>query len=78
MTIVLCPALVQSACAADWRQFRGNDANSVAVGQELPTELSGETIAWKADLPGRGLSAPIIIGDQVILTASSGYDQDRL
>lgn len=64
--------------AADWRQFRGNAANSVAAGEQLPTELSGETIAWKAALPGRGLSGPIVVGQRVFLTASSGYTQDRL
>jgi len=64
--------------AADWRQFRGNAANSVATGETLPTELSGDTIAWKARLPGRGLSGPIVIGEQVFVSASSGYAQDRL
>jgi outer membrane protein assembly factor BamB len=70
--------LISAGHAADWRQFRGNAANSVAVGEQLPTELSGETIAWQVELPGRGLSGPIVIGDQVIVTASSGYSQDRL
>jgi outer membrane protein assembly factor BamB len=64
--------------AADWRQFRGNAANSVAAGESLPTELSGETIAWKTPLPGRGLSGPIIVGDKVFVSSSSGYGQDRL
>lgn len=64
--------------AADWRQFRGNAANSVATGETLPTELSGDTIAWKTRLPGRGLSGPIVIGEQVFVSASSGYAQDRL
>ncbi|MFN8706458.1 MAG: PQQ-binding-like beta-propeller repeat protein [Planctomyces sp.] len=64
--------------AADWRQFRGNDANSNAAGESLPTELSGDTIAWKSVLPGRGLSGPIIVGEKLFLTASSGYTQDRL
>lgn len=64
--------------AGEWRQFRGNGANSVAVGESLPTELSGGTIAWKVELPGRGLSGPIAVGQQLLLTASSGYTQDRL
>ena len=75
--ILLC--CVQSLTqAGDWRQFRGNAANSVAVGENLPTDLSGGSIAWQVDLPGRGLSSPIVVGRQVILTASSGYAQDRL
>ena len=70
--------VVSSAYSGDWRQFRGNDANSIAQGEKLPTELSGGSIAWKVELPGRGLSGPIAVGEQVLLTASSGYSQDRL
>ncbi|MCP4173115.1 MAG: PQQ-binding-like beta-propeller repeat protein [Fuerstiella sp.] len=66
------------AHSGDWRQFRGNAANSIAQGENLPTELSGGSIAWKVELPGRGLSGPIAVGQQILLTASSGYSQDRL
>ena len=70
--------LVSSVHAGDWRQFRGNAANSIALNENLPTELSGGSIAWKVELPGRGLSGPITVGQQILLTASSGYAQDRL
>ncbi len=64
--------------AADWLQFRGNRANSVAGSESLPTELSGRNMAWKVELPGRGLSGPIVVGDRVFVTASSGYTEGRL
>ncbi|MFY9253461.1 MAG: PQQ-binding-like beta-propeller repeat protein [Fuerstiella sp.] len=67
-----------STQAEDWRQFRGNQGNSIATGENLPTELSGGSIAWKVELPGRGVSSPIAVKDQILLTASSGYDEDRL
>lgn len=76
--LILAASFTATSNAADWRQFRGNAANSVAAGESLPTELSGDIIAWKTDLPGRGLSGPIIIGHQVFVSASSGYTQDRL
>lgn len=64
--------------AADWRQFRGNESNPVSE-SPLPTTWSEtENTAWKADLPGRGVSSPIVVGDRVIVTASSGARQDRL
>lgn len=75
--LVAC-AISNQLVASDWKQFRGNDANSVAAGESLPTELSGSTIAWKSPLPGRGLSGPIIVGDKVFVSCSSGYTQDRL
>src|SRR5207244_4427325 len=37
-----------------------------------------ENIRWKAALPGRGLSCPIITGGKVFVTACSGYMQNRL
>lgn len=65
--------------AEDWRQFRGNDGSAVSTETGLPTKWSTtENIAWKAALPGRGLSSPIIVGDRVFLTCSSGFRQDRL
>ncbi len=67
-----------NADAGDWRQFRGNLGNSVAEGENLPTELSGGNIAWKVELSGRGVSSPIAVKGQILLTASSGYAQDRL
>ena len=75
-TIVVAFSL--SCGAGDWRQFRGNSANSVAEGENLPTELSGDSIAWKVELPGRGVSSPIAVRSQILLTSSSGYEQDRL
>jgi outer membrane protein assembly factor BamB len=71
---VLCATL-----AADWRQFRGTDSTGVANDAGVPSTLGKETnVAWKADLPGRGLSSPVIVGDRVFLTASGGQEQDRL
>jgi len=79
---IICVSSVSCAChssvAGDWRQFRGNLANSVAEGENVPTELSGGSIAWQVELPGRGVSSPIAVGEQIFLTASSGYTQDRL
>jgi hypothetical protein len=66
-------------CADDWRQFRGNDSSGVSSAPNLPAKLDdAKALRWKVPLPGRGLSGPIVIGDRVFLTASSGYRDDRL
>src|SRR2546423_944859 len=65
--------------AADWRQFRGPRGNGVSDESDLPVTLHREkNIAWKIDLPGRGLSSPIIVGDRIFVTCSSGRKQERL
>jgi outer membrane protein assembly factor BamB len=66
---------------ADWRQFRGTDGNSVSDEKNLPATFNaatGEHVAWKAPLPGRGPSSPIVVAGRVFVTASSGVRQDRL
>lgn len=67
-----------SLATADWPQFRGPNGNGVATEASLPAKLDGQSIAWAADLPGRGLSSPIVIGDRVFVTCASGPKQDRL
>jgi outer membrane protein assembly factor BamB len=74
--LVVIPAY---ALAEDWRQFRGNTSSGVSSEKNLPVELDdARTLQWKVPLPGRGLSGPVVIGDRVFLTASSGYRDDRL
>lgn len=64
---------------ADWLGFRGSDGTSVSDETNLPvTWTDSENLDWKADLPGRGLSCPIIVGDRVFVTCNSGADQQRL
>ena len=65
--------------AGEWRQFRGNESNGLGDDLPPPTSFSAtENIAWKSPLPGRGLSSPILVGNRVYLTCSSGFRDDRL
>ena len=61
---------------ADWPQFRGPSGNGVMNDPALPTKLEAGNIHWAIDLPGRGLSSPIVVGDRVFVTCSSGPKQD--
>lgn len=79
LTIVFLLALSRGGHGADWLQFRGPESGGVAVGERLPRTWSAEhNLAWKSSLPGRGLSSPIVLGKNVVVTASSGVRQDRL
>lgn len=66
------------AAAGNWTQFRGPLGNGVAPGDRLPATFDAQSVTWAADLPGRGLSSPVIVGDRVFVTATSGARQDRL
>jgi len=67
------------AQAGDWLQFRGPGGSSVSDETGLPVRWSQtENVRWKTDLPGRGLSCPVIAGGKVYVTACSGFQQTRL
>lgn len=76
--LTLACLLALSLNAGDWTRFRGPLGNGVAADTKLPTKLDVQSVTWAIDLPGRGLSSPIIVGERVFLTASSGARQDRL
>lgn len=74
LLIVSSTGSIDETQAADWSQFRGPSGNGISLSTGLPTEWSAEkNITWKTKLPGHGSSSPILFGNQVFLTAYSGY-----
>ena len=72
-------SIAWTAAAADWPEFRGFLGRGVAQDDAIRMLWSeSDGIAWKTELPGRGASSPIVVGDLVVVTASSGARQDRL
>ena len=69
LTIMLaCPALI--AADDDWPRWRGPNNDGMARG-DAPVEWSDtKNIAWKASIPGRGHSSPIIWGGKIFLTTA--------
>ena len=74
--LALCAG--SSMLAGDWPQFRGPQGNGVSDESDFPSRIDAGSVAWQVSLPGRGLSSPIIVGDRVFVTCSSGPKQDRL
>jgi outer membrane protein assembly factor BamB len=69
--------LAATTSSADWMAFRGPSSDGVARG-DAPISCDENSIAWSVATPGKSVSSPIVVGDQVIVTASSGVHQDRL
>lgn len=76
LTFLALGTSVSTLSAADWPQFRG--PNATAISQEKTLPGAKPEIAWSTDLPGRGLSSPIVVGGKVFITCSSGPDQNNL
>jgi len=54
--------------ADDWPEFLGPGGKARST-EKVPAEWSESTnMLWKADLPGRGSSSPIIVGNRLIVT----------
>ncbi len=62
--------------AQEWTGFRGDGSGITRA--DLPTRWSpGQGIAWQSDIPGYGQSSPVVWGNQVYVTSSSGpFQQD--
>jgi outer membrane protein assembly factor BamB len=76
LSSVLCPL---SLFSADWPQFRGPDGSAASSETGLPTRWGpAEGLRWKADLPGRAVSCPVVAGGKVFVTASSEPANTRL
>ena len=79
----LAPAAAQSppgsprrpaADDGNWPRFRGPGGAGVSAERGVPLEWDAtRNVLWKAELPGRGASSPVVWGDRVYVTAYTGY-----
>lgn len=70
-TLLLLVVVTNSAVAVthDWASWRGPFANGSTSEGDYPTTLSEEHLVWKAPLPGKGCSTPIVVDRTIYLTA---------
>ena len=61
--------LHSSAFSSDWPEFRGPTKDGHSDVKGLPLEWSKEkNVVWKAALPGKAWSSPIVVGNRIYLT----------
>lgn len=70
-------AFMTVAQASDWPGYRGTGTATGSSNFPL-TWSRTENLLWTAPLPGQGPASPIVVGNTLFVTASSGYKQDRL
>ncbi len=69
--VLVCFAFGSIAIAGNWPNWRGPAYNGVALGKGFPTHWSQtENVLWKADLPGKGASTPVVWGERIVLTCA--------
>lgn len=60
-----------------WPRFRGADGNGISSATNLPVRWSEADVRWKAPLPGKGHSSPVIWKDRVFVTSGNDTNADR-
>ena len=59
------------AAQADWPHWRGDAGNGVSLTARPPVEFGpAKNLRWKAEIPGRGSSSPVVLGDSVFVTTA--------
>jgi outer membrane protein assembly factor BamB len=79
--LVMLAVLLAAATlrADDWPGWRGPGNRGVSNETDVPLKWSAtENVRWKVPVPGAGVSAPVVWGERVFLTASDGRRNDRL
>lgn len=60
----------------NWPQWRGPNGNGVALKGDPPIEFNEtKNLKWKAEIPGKGHSTPIIWGDKVFVSTAVPTDR---
>jgi outer membrane protein assembly factor BamB len=68
---LLLAGLTASPVRADWPHWRGDGGNGVSLTAKPPVEFGPErNLRWKTELPGRGSSSPVVVGERVFVTTA--------
>ena len=63
---------VPAAEAGDWPEFRGPDGQGHSAESGLPAEWGEDrNVEWKAPVPGRGWSTPVVVDGRIWLTTGT-------
>jgi len=68
-----------AAAAEPWPAWRGPRGDGTSTDTALPIRWSAtENVLWKAPVPGKGHSSPVIWGDRIFLTTCIEGEQKRM
>lgn len=68
---VFCPGAF-SQDEGNWPRFRGPNGQGISLAKGLPVQWSEEeNVLWKTEIPGEGLSSPIVWEDRIFLTSTT-------
>lgn len=74
MLLTLALLVAQAAPSLHWPHWRGPTHDGVVPGPLAQEFGDGKNVRWKIELPGRGVSTPIVVGERLFLTTAVPSD----
>lgn len=75
LTILLGAQLAGAERLLGWPSWRGEDGTGTVPEGTFPVRFGSEEFQWRAPLPGKGCSTPIVLGETIYVTApANGLD----
>ncbi len=81
LSFLVCFSASVIAVAENWPGWRGPRGDGTSVEVHVPVEWNGETgegVAWKVELPGKGHSSPVVWDQNILLTSCLEESHERL
>lgn len=72
---LMIAASFASADDSAWNRFRGPNGSGISPVRGIPTAWTAADYRWTIDLPGTGISSPVVWGDRLFVTAA---DEEKL
>ena len=69
--VALSLTFAAAPAAENWPQWRGPGGQGISSETSVPTEWAADrNVLWKTEIPGSGMSSPIVWGDRIYVTAA--------
>ncbi|MEM9480785.1 MAG: PQQ-binding-like beta-propeller repeat protein [Verrucomicrobiota bacterium] len=76
--LLFATALLTSiAHAENWPRFRGPQGSGISEDKNIPVKIEKKHFQWTANLPGDGVSSPVVFGDKIFLTSMGKGEDER-
>lgn len=68
--LALAAASASSSVAQEWTRFRGPNGSGIGDAPAMPAEFTSSDFEWVVELPGSGVSSPVLWGKKLFVTVA--------